>query len=159
MDLNELKHQSVDGIPRISYKELGNGPPVIFLHGIGGNHSNWYDQQSYISDNFTTIAWDARGYGDSDDYNGPLNFSDFGEDLIRLLDARNISKAHFVGLSMGARILMDFFPKHRSRVATLILCDCFFDSVGELFSRWWVLLGCFFESPFASFRDTELPSK
>ena len=127
MDLNELKHQSVDGIPRISYKELGNGPPVIFLHGIGGNHSNWYDQQSYISDNFTTIACDARGYGDSDDYNGPLNFSDFGEDLIRLLDARNISKAHFVGLSMGARILMDFFPKHRSRVATLILCDCFFD--------------------------------
>ena len=127
MDLNKLKHQSVEGIPRISYKELGNGPPVIFLHGIGGNHSNWYNQQSYISDNFTTIAWDARGYGDSDDYNGPLNFSDFGEDLIRLLDSRNISKAHFVGLSMGARILMDFFPKHKSRVATLILCDCFFD--------------------------------
>jgi 3-oxoadipate enol-lactonase len=127
MTLKVIKHQLVEGSPRISYKELGSGPPVIFLHGIGGNHSNWYDQQSHISDRFTAIAWDARGYGDSDDYSGPLNFSDFGEDLIRLLDSRNIDKAHFVGLSMGARILMDFFPKYRNRVATLVLCNCFFD--------------------------------
>ena len=127
MNLNDLKHQIVEGNPRISFKELGSGPPVIFLHGIGGNHSNWYDQQSHISDKFTTIAWDARGYGDSDDYNGPLKFSDFGNDLIRLLDSRNIKKAHFVGLSMGARILIDFFPKHKSRVASLTLCNCFFD--------------------------------
>ena len=127
MTLKVIKHQLVEGSPRISYKELGSGPPVIFLHGIGGNHSNWYDQQSHISDRFTAIAWDARGYGDSDDYIGPLNFSDFGEDLIRLLDSRNIDKAHFVGLSMGARILIDFFPKYRNRVATLVLCNCFFD--------------------------------
>lgn len=127
MILKDIKHHFVEGNPRISYKELGNGPPVIFLHGIGGNHSNWYDQQSYISDMFTTIAWDARGYGDSEDYKGPLKFSDFGEDLIRLLDSKNIDKAHFVGLSMGARILMDFFPKYKNRVATLVLCDCFFD--------------------------------
>ncbi|HIK87198.1 MAG TPA: alpha/beta hydrolase [Alphaproteobacteria bacterium] len=127
MTLKDIKHQFVEGNPRISFKELGNGPPVIFLHGIGGNHSNWYDQQSHISDRFTTIAWDARGYGDSEDYSGPLKFSDFGEDLIRLLDSRDIEKAHFVGLSMGARILMDFFPKYKNRVATLVLCDCFFD--------------------------------
>ena len=50
MVLKDIKHHFVEGNPRISYKELGNGPPVIFLHGIGGNHSNWYDQQSYISD-------------------------------------------------------------------------------------------------------------
>ena len=64
MTLENTKHKFVEGNPRISFKELGNGPPVIFLHGIGGNHSNWYDQQSYISNRFTAIAWDARGYGD-----------------------------------------------------------------------------------------------
>ena len=116
----------VDGTPRIGFSQLGDGPPVIFLHGIGGNRSSWTDQQLAISDISTTISWDARGYGQSDDYDGPLNFSDFGNDLARLLDAHKIGKAHFVGLSMGARILMDFFPRFRDRVATLTLCDCFF---------------------------------
>ncbi len=87
----------------------------------------WYDQQNAIANNFTAIAWDARGYGDSDDYEGALKFEDFSHDLVRLLDFKNIDKAHFVGLSMGARILMDFYPKYKDRVATLFLCDCFFD--------------------------------
>lgn len=127
MGLNNVKHGFVKGIPKISYKEIGNGPPVVFLHGIGGNSDNWIDQQNAISDKFTTIAWDARGYGDSEDYDGALNFEDFSHDLIRLLNEKNIEKAHLVGLSMGARICMDFFPKFKDRVATLVLCDCFFD--------------------------------
>ena len=117
----------VAGIPRINIKKLGKGPPIIFLHGIGGNSSNWLEQQVFFSKIFTTFAWDARGYGRSDDYNGSLKFSDFSEDLFRLLDYFRISKAHLVGLSMGARILMDFFPKYSERVATLTLCDCFYN--------------------------------
>jgi len=116
----------VDGTPRLHFEELGSGPPLIFLHGIGGNSTNWTAQQLAMSDICTTIAWDARGYGKSDDYEGPLNFHDFSEDLTRLLDFRKINKAHFIGLSMGARILMDFYPKNKERVATLTLCDCFF---------------------------------
>jgi len=118
--------QLVDGIPRLHFEEIGSGPPVIFLHGIGGNRTNWTAQQLAMSDVCTTIAWDARGYGKSDDYEGPLNFHDFSQDLTRLLNFRKIKKAHFVGLSMGARILMDFYPKNKERVATLTLCDCFF---------------------------------
>tara|TARA_B100000315_G_scaffold249276_2_gene280258 strand:+ start:5952 stop:6767 length:816 start_codon:yes stop_codon:yes gene_type:complete len=116
----------VDGEPRIGFDEIGDGPPAIFLHGIGGNRTTWESQQLAVADMCTAISWDARGYGKSDDYNGPLNFSDFGDDLARLLDARGINQAHFIGLSMGARILMDFFPRYRERVATLTLCDCFF---------------------------------
>ena len=118
--------QLVDGIPRLHFQEIGSGPPVIFLHGIGGNRTNWTAQQLAMSDICTAIAWDARGYGKSDDYEGPLNFHDFSQDLTRLLNFREINKAHFVGLSMGARILMDFYPKNKERVATLTLCDCFF---------------------------------
>ena len=118
--------QLVDGIPRLHFEEIGSGPPVIFLHGIGGNRTNWTAQQLAMSDVCTTIAWDARGYGKSDDYEGPLNFHDFSQDLTRLLNFRKINKAHFVGLSMGARILMDFYPQNKERVATLTLCDCFF---------------------------------
>lgn len=116
----------VDGEPRLACDVGGEGPPVVFLHGIGGSRQNWRRQAEVLSPSFTTHAWDARGYGGSDDYEGPLDFSQFGDDLLRLLDHFGIEKAHLVGLSMGARILMDFAPRHHHRVATLTLCDCFY---------------------------------
>ena len=123
----QLKQFYIDGIPRINCLKTGEGPPIIFLHGIGGNSSNWIEQQVYFSELFTTFSWDARGYGKSDDYKGALKFSDFSHDLLRLLDHLSINKAHLVGLSMGARILMDFYSKYSNRVATLTLCDCFYN--------------------------------
>ena len=126
MGRSEITQHWVDGTPAIGFDEIGEGPPAIFLHGIGGNRSSWTDQVLALSEMCTAISWDARGYGKSDDYEGPLYFSDFSHDLARLLDARDIEKAHLIGLSMGARILMDFFPGYRERVATLTLCDCFY---------------------------------
>ncbi|MBF86710.1 MAG: alpha/beta hydrolase [Pelagibacterales bacterium] len=119
-------YKFLDGCPRISYSIVGKGLPLIFLHGIGGNSLNWQDQQKYFSKNFTTIAWNARGYSLSEDYTGPLKFSDFSKDLLRLIDSLNIKKAHFVGLSMGARILMDFYSNNKIRIASLTLCDCYY---------------------------------
>lgn len=119
--------QVVDGSPRLACDVGGDGtgPPVAFLHGIGGGRGNWRRQADALQASFTTLAWDARGYGGSDDYPGPLAFTDFGDDLVRLLDHFEIERAHLVGLSMGARILMDFASRHLDRVATLVLCDCF----------------------------------
>lgn len=116
----------IDGEPRIACNIIGEGPPVVFLHGIGGRRQNWDSQINALKSNFTCIAWDARGYGDSYDYQGPLAFSDFADDLARLADQLAIERAHLVGLSMGARILLDFHPRHGERVATLTLCDCFY---------------------------------
>ncbi len=116
----------VEGTPRLAFERAGDGPPLVFLHGIGGGRHSWRDQIAAFGSRFTAIAWDARGYGGSDDYDGPLEFSDFGDDLVRLLDHIGAEKAHLVGLSMGARILMDFYPRYGERAATLTLCDCFF---------------------------------
>jgi len=126
MASSDISQRWVDGVPRLAFDQIGDGAPVVFLHGIGGNRTSWTSQQLAMADICTAISWDARGYGRSDDYEGPLNFSDFSDDLARLLDFNGIERAHLVGLSMGARILMDFFPRHRERVATLVLCDCFF---------------------------------
>ena len=114
------------GVPEIAFDVLGDGPTVVFLHGIGGNRTNWHEQLNAVAlAGFRGVAWDARGYGGSSDYDGPLDFSDFSADLARLLDYLDVERAHLCGLSMGGRILFDFFPKHRARVATLILCDTF----------------------------------
>ncbi|MGY8843035.1 MAG: alpha/beta fold hydrolase [Burkholderiales bacterium] len=132
MGVASLTEGWVSGNPQIGYDEIGSGPPLIFLHGIGGNRTNWIDQQLSMADICTTISWDARGYGKSEDHDGALNFSDFSGDLVRLLTSCDINKAHFVGLSMGARILMDFFSIAPDRVATLTLCDCFYSFQGAL---------------------------
>jgi len=111
------------GTPRLAFDVLGDGPTVVMLHGIGGNRSNWHDQMPALAAaGFRAVSWDGRGYGLSGDYDGPLNFEDFSHDLARLLDHLQVEKAHLIGLSMGGRILQDFYPRYTDRVATLVLC-------------------------------------
>lgn len=115
----------VPGKPRIAMDVMGEGPLLVFLHGIGNNRTSWHLQLPHFAPHFTTVAWDARGYGLSDDYEGDLDFGDFSDDLRRLLDHFGTEKAHLCGLSMGGRIAQDFVALFPSRVATLTLCDTF----------------------------------
>jgi 3-oxoadipate enol-lactonase len=109
--------------PRIAAEHAGQGELVVFLHGIGGNRRNWEDQMEAFAEHFHAVAWDARGYGDSDDYEGPLNFGSYADDLARVLDHFGAERAHVVGLSMGGRIAMDFAARYQHRLLTLTLCD------------------------------------
>ena len=119
------KTEHVPGSPRIAYDHMGSGPVVVFMHGNGGNRTNWHDQLPAFAQHFHAVSWDARGYGLSDDYEGPLDFGDFAHDLVRLLDHLGAARAHLVGLSMGGRIAQDFYPRYPDRVATMVLCDTF----------------------------------
>ena len=91
----------VSGEPCIAYDQAGEGDIVLFLHWIGGIRSNWRDQSRAFVRNYHAAAWDARDYGGSDDYAGPLDFGDFARDIVRLLDHLGAATAHIVGLSMG----------------------------------------------------------
>lgn len=109
--------------PRIAVTRSGDGPLLVCLHGIGGNRSNWDRQWPAFASQFTTVAWDARGYGSSDDYEGELRFEDFSADLRRVLDYYGVQRAHLLGMSMGGRIAIDFCAREPGRVATLIVAD------------------------------------
>jgi 3-oxoadipate enol-lactonase len=109
--------------PRLALSVVGLGPLVVLLHGIGGHRQHWDDQLPAFGEHFTAAAWDARGYGDSDDYDGPLAFADFSADLLRVLDDFGAERAHLVGLSLGGRIARDFALRQPRRVATLVLAN------------------------------------
>lgn len=111
--------------PAIAVDRAGSGELVVFLHGIGGNRTNWTEQVEHFGDHFHAVAWDARGYGKSDDYEGPLDFGDFSRDLVKLIDHFGAAKAHLVGLSMGGRIAQDFYARYPDRVASLVLVATF----------------------------------
>ncbi len=111
------------GSPKIAYEREGSGPLVVFMHGIGGNRGNWTDQLAYFGRRYCAVAWDARGYGASDDSPTTLKFTDYADDLRRLLDHLGARKAHVVGLSMGGMIAQDFHARYADRIATLALVD------------------------------------
>lgn len=115
-----LSHFHRDGV-RIAYERAGAGQLLVFLHGVGGNRSNWSGQLTRFSERYCCVAWDARGYGDSDDPEGELAFEDFADDLQGLLDHLGAARAHIVGLSMGGFIAQDFCARYPQRVATLTL--------------------------------------
>jgi 3-oxoadipate enol-lactonase len=109
--------------PRLAVNVAGHGPLVVFLHGIGGNRSHWDDQLAAFAPEFTACAPDVRGYGESDDYDGPLAFGDLAGDVLRIVDHFGAARAHLVGLSLGGRVARDLCLRHPDRVATLVLCN------------------------------------
>lgn len=113
----------VPGAPRLALDLAGQGPLLLLMHGIGGNRSNWCAQLPAFAPHFSCAAWDARGYGASHDYDGPLAFDDFVSDVLRVLDHFGVERAHLLGLSMGGRIAMRTALLHPDRVATLSLVD------------------------------------
>jgi 3-oxoadipate enol-lactonase len=119
----EIVDDFIPGRPRLAVARAGEGELVVFLHGIGGNRTNWRDQLPVFAQYFHAVAWDARGYGASDDQDGPLNFGELAEDLLRLIEYFGAPRAHLVGLSMGGVIALDFGLKYPDRVVTLVICD------------------------------------
>jgi len=113
-------NEYIAGTPGIAVDKQGAGPLLVLMHGIDGNRTNWHDQFVAFAQYFTVVSWDARGYGNSDDYDGPLNPIDFSHDLKRLLDHYGAQKAHIAGLSMGGMIAQDFYSLYPERVATLV---------------------------------------
>ena len=123
---NQLKTIKIGSKPSISVDYLGEGEMIVFLHGIGGNKKNWEENVEFFSSKFLSVAWDTRGYGESDDYLGSLNFQDVLDDLKKVLKYFNKDKAHIVGLSMGGQIATLFYEKFPESVKSLILCDTHF---------------------------------
>jgi 3-oxoadipate enol-lactonase len=121
--MSDTTVEKIGPAPRIAVEHAGSGEVVVFLHGIGGNRRNWYSQFPAFAASFKAVAWDARGYGDSDDYEGALNFGSYADDVVRVLDHFGAKRGHIVGLSMGGRIAMDFAARHADRLKTLTLCD------------------------------------
>ena len=107
--------------PRLAVSVAGDGPFVLFLHGIRGNRQNWSAQLEAFSKRFKAAAWDARGYGDSDDHPGALQFDYFSGDVLRVLEHFGVRQAHLVGVSMGGRIARNVAIRWPERIKSLTL--------------------------------------
>ena len=93
------------------------GPPVLCLHGIGGDRTSFADQLGQLGGR-RVIAWNMPGYGGSD----PLKQVDFAAlsgAVVALLDALGIATVHLVGQSIGGMIAQEVAIRSSDRVASL----------------------------------------
>jgi 3-oxoadipate enol-lactonase len=108
--------------PRLAVSVEGRGTLVLFLHGIRGHRGHWARQlAAFPSAGYRAAAADARGYGDSQDYEGPLQFDHFTGDVLRVAEHLKAAQFHLVGLSMGGRIARNVALRHPQRLLSLTL--------------------------------------
>jgi 3-oxoadipate enol-lactonase len=110
--------------PTIALERSGIGRPLVFLHGIGGNRTNWAAQLQGFGLSRMAVSLDFRGYGDSADPGSDLRFGDFVDDVLRVVDHLGIGTFDLVGLSMGGLVAQAFYASHPKRVRTMTLIAC-----------------------------------
>jgi 3-oxoadipate enol-lactonase len=109
------------GDSKMYYEKAGQGDVVIFLHADTLDCRQWDNQFAYFSKKYTVIRYDIRGFGKSENPKSePYSFS---EDLHILMDSLFIKKAHLIGLSLGAAVILDFTLTHPDKVRSLVLVD------------------------------------
>lgn len=107
---------------RTGWREAGEGPPLLFLHGLGGTRSSWNPQLAYFATTRRCIAWDMPGYGDST-CPAALTYAYIADRLVELLDHLHIDRADMVGLSFGGMHILHTALRHPDRVGAIVLAD------------------------------------
>jgi pimeloyl-ACP methyl ester carboxylesterase len=115
------------GTVRVNQQELyfevhGEGDPVVLIMGIGYDSSLWkLHQVPALARRFRVVVFDNRDAGRSAAAIGPYTIADMADDVVGLLAALEIPRAHVVGLSMGALVAQEFALRHGERLDRLVL--------------------------------------
>ncbi len=99
-------------------------PWVVFVHGAGGNSSIWFKQIKDYKQNFNVLLLDLRGHGKSKkmiDAQSTYSFRDIAREIVETLDAAQIQKAHFVGISLGTIIIRSIGEIAPEKIQSMIL--------------------------------------
>jgi len=111
----------VTGAELVAYVQ-GDGLPVCFVHGFPFDHALWRHQLA-APGRWRRIAFDLRGAGASTaDAGGDWSMARYADDVVAVLDARDVREAVVCGQSMGGYILFELLRRHAERVRAVILC-------------------------------------
>jgi 3-oxoadipate enol-lactonase len=98
-------------------------PVVVLSNSLGTNLSMWEEQMPALTKRFRVLRYDTRGHGGSSVTQGPYTIAQLGRDLVGLLDALKIQRAHFCGLSLGGVTGMWLGVNAADRIDRLVLCN------------------------------------
>ena len=117
---------------RIAYERAGNGPPLVLLHGFVGDGREWRRQVDGLSDQFTVVAWDAPGAGESSDPPESFRLSDYANCLAGFVDALGLGRPHVAGLLFGGALALELYRRQPAIPMTLVLASAYAGWTGSL---------------------------
>lgn len=109
------------GAAEIYYEVHGEGHPLIFIHGGGGNTMAWFQQVPYFSQNYQVITVDLRGFKNSTCPRELAHPRFYHDDMLAILDAEKLPKAAFICQSLGAWAGLPVAVKSPERVSCLYI--------------------------------------
>ncbi len=101
--------------------ELGEGPAIVFVHGLSGSWPNWLEQLPVFAADHRVIAMDLPGFGHSPMPRDPITISQYARILDGLLETLGVSAATLVGNSMGGFVSAELAIAFPQRVERLVL--------------------------------------
>jgi pimeloyl-ACP methyl ester carboxylesterase len=122
--------EGVERMPKIHvnghnlfYERAGEGEPLVFLSGLGGDHRAFAMPARHFANRFTTFALDARDVGQSDRATKSYSTADLADDVAAWLKALGASPAHVVGHSLGGLVAQALAIRHPGAVRSLVLAS------------------------------------
>lgn len=107
---------------RVHYRDSGDGPPLVFIHGAWSDAEGWQPQVEAFGDDYRTITYDLRGHGETGPSDRqPYSVDLFVEDLEALLDELDVDRPVLCGLSLGSMIAQSYLARHPDRVEGVVL--------------------------------------
>ncbi|SCA54880.1 putative hydrolase or acyltransferase [Candidatus Terasakiella magnetica] len=106
----------------LSYQDIGEGHPVVILHGLFGAAKNWNSIAKQMARKYRILTVDLRNHGASP-WTDTMSYVEMAQDLVEFLDQRGLDKASIVGHSMGGKVAMTMALKSPERVERLVVAD------------------------------------
>ena len=107
---------------KLNYKILGEGKPLIILHGLFGMLDNWRTIARHLEDTYKSILVDLRNHGKSP-HDSEMNYKYMAEDIRELMDDLQLENTILMGHSMGGKVAMQFSLMYPDRVTHLVVID------------------------------------
>jgi pimeloyl-ACP methyl ester carboxylesterase len=116
-------HYAQVGGYRVHYYEGGNGPAVVFVHGLGAESLNWVPAMLDMRHQYHVYAIDLLGHGDTEKPDIAYSIEQQSEMLRQFLVTQNIKSADVVGVSMGGWVALKLAVDHPDFVNRLVVAD------------------------------------
>ena len=132
-----MPHITAQDGTRLYYEEAGHGTPVIFVHEYAGDYRTWEMQMRFFSRAHRCITYSQRGYPPSDVPSDAAKYSQdiARDDVLALMDALKIEKAHVVGHSMGAYTALHVGINAPARCISVVAAGCGWGSTPDVKKR------------------------